>query len=159
MFWRWWSIFSLIALFFSVVFVYDGFQYIWDNDVTKLSFVIIAEFICTSLFIGWTSLKVAQTKDNTDPKMLEYKKHSETSWFLSETMVTIGMIGTIIGFLLMLSGAFAELDVHDINSVKEVLTMMAIGMSTAFITTLVGLVGSLFTKAQLINLDHEITVH
>ena len=163
MFWRWWSIFSLIALFFSVVYVYDGFTYVWDNDITKLSFIIILEFVITSIFIGITSYRAGQAPPTQSilykPAMLKCKKHAETGWFLSETMVTIGMIGTIIGFLIMLSDAFVNFNVEDIESIKSVISTMAIGMSTAFITTLVGLISSLLTKAQLINLEHEITVH
>lgn len=77
-------------------------------------------------------------------------------WFLSETCMAIGMIGTVAGFLLMLGTAFSGIDVGDTASLQSALTSMAVGMSTALYTTLVGLVCGLYIKSQLVNLEHLI---
>ena len=45
-------------------------------------------------------------------------------------MVTLGLIGTVAGFLLMLSSAFDNLDVKNVENVQEVITDMSLGMST-----------------------------
>jgi flagellar motor component MotA len=71
-------------------------------------------------------------------------------WFASEAMITLGMIGTVAGFLIMLNTAFSGLDVNDIRNVQEAISDMAIGMSTALVTTLVGLVCSTLIKVQMI---------
>ena len=52
----------------------------------------------------------------------------------------------------MLGSSFEGLDVDDISSLKQTLTEMAIGMSTALYTTLTGLIFSQFTKVQLVSL-------
>jgi biopolymer transport protein ExbB/TolQ len=65
----------------------------------------------------------------------------------------MGMIGTVIGFILMLGGSFESLNVADTGSVKTALTDMALGMSTALYTTLVGLVCSQLLKVQLVNVE------
>ena len=74
-------------------------------------------------------------------------------WFISESMLALGMIGTVAGFILMLGSSFEGLDVDDISSLKQTLTEMAIGMSTALYTTLTGLIFSQFTKVQLVNFE------
>jgi flagellar motor component MotA len=71
-------------------------------------------------------------------------------WFASEVMITLGMIGTVAGFLIMLNTAFTGLDVNDIQNIQEAISDMAIGMSTALVTTLVGLVCSTIIKVQMI---------
>ena len=65
-------------------------------------------------------------------------------------MITLGMIGTVAGFLIMLNTAFSGLDVNDIRNVHEAISDMAIGMSTALVTTLVGLICSTLIKVQIL---------
>ena len=73
----------------------------------------------------------------------------------AESMITLGLIGTVTGFIIMLGGAFADLDLTNIGQAKEVIRDMAAGMSTALTTTLVGLVCSIITKLQLMNLEYD----
>ena len=68
-------------------------------------------------------------------------------------MLALGMIGTVAGFIIMLGSSFEGLDVENVESLKQTLTDMAIGMSTALYTTLTGLIFSQFTKVQLVNLE------
>ena len=83
-----------------------------------------------------------------------YRKLGNYAWFSSEAMITLGMIGTVAGFLLMLSSAFTELDVKSVTSVQGAISDMALGMSTALSTTLVGLICSVFTKVQMVILEN-----
>ena len=70
-------------------------------------------------------------------------------------MVTLGLIGTVAGFLLMLSSAFDNLDISNVENVQKVISNMALGMSTALCTTLSGLVGSVLTKIQMVILENN----
>ena len=88
-------------------------------------------------------------------KTINFEKLSNYVWFSSETMVTLGLIGTVAGFLLMLSSAFDNLDVKNVENVQEVITDMSLGMSTALCTTLVGLVCSVLTKIQMVILENN----
>ncbi len=63
------------------------------------------------------------------------------------------MIGTVIGFLMMLGLAFQDLNVEDVASIQSAIKFMALGMSTALVTTLVGLVSGLLVELQLVNFD------
>jgi hypothetical protein len=128
-----------------LIFTYGWFEKLYDADQTKISFIIILIFIATSISTGFLSFKSS----------VEYNKISNYIWFASETMVTLGLIGTVAGFLLMLSSAFDNLDVSNVENVQKVISNMALGMSTALCTTLAGLVGSVLTKIQMVILENN----
>jgi flagellar motor component MotA len=65
--------------------------------------------------------------------------------------MSIGMVGTVLGFILMLSGSnLAALDPSNIEIMKGVIGQLANGMATALLTTLVGLVVCVSLRSQLI---------
>jgi biopolymer transport protein ExbB/TolQ len=68
-------------------------------------------------------------------------------------MLSLGMIGTVAGFILMLGESFESIDTANPESLKAALRSMALGMSTALYTTLTGLILSQALKIQLINLE------
>jgi len=113
---------------------------LWQADQTKLSFVILLVWFISSISVLYKIFK-------------PYNINEELLWFTSESMITLGLIGTVSGFLLMLYSAFEGIDVNDINSLTESLNQMATGMSTALTTTLVGLISSLHLKVQLMLLE------
>ena len=53
----------------------------------------------------------------------------------------------------MLGNAFENIDITNTTTLQQALSDMAMGMSTALYTTLIGLVCSLIIKVQLINLE------
>ena len=50
---------------------------------------------------------------------------------------------------------FGEIDVSDPDSLKEALSHMARGLSTAMYTTICGMIGALITKVQLMNIEFD----
>ena len=74
---------------------------------------------------------------------------------MSDLFLSIGMIGTVIGFISMLSG-FSGLDVDNAETVQDLIKQLGQGMSTALYTTLVGLVCSVLLKIQYFNLNQGI---
>lgn len=71
----------------------------------------------------------------------------EIGWFLSDVMIKLGLLGTIIGFILML-GSVADTSSLDANTMQKVLKQMSSGMGTALFTTLAGLLSSVLMAAQ-----------
>jgi len=129
----------VIAVFFNV------HLDLWEKDATKLSFFIIGMWAVSSALIGyWHFL--------TDPHLI--RNQAKIGWYLAETCLAIGMVGTVAGFLMMLGTAFSNIDVSNVSSLQQALASMAVGMSTALYTTLVGLIASIFLKSQLVNLEH-----
>ena len=74
------------------------------------------------------------------------------SSFASDALMKLGLLGTIIGFILMLA-PIAGLDAADHASVKSSMGLMSDGMAVAMYTTLSGLMGSVLLQAQYFLLD------
>ena len=72
--------------------------------------------------------------------------------FVSDALMKLGLLGTIIGFILMLA-PIAGLDSADRASVKSSMGLMSDGMAVAMYTTLSGLVGSVLLQMQYFLLD------
>jgi hypothetical protein len=72
--------------------------------------------------------------------------------FASDALMKLGLLGTIIGFILMLA-PIAGLDAADRASVKSSMGLMSDGMAVAMYTTLTGLVGSILVQTQYYMLD------
>jgi len=73
--------------------------------------------------------------------------------FASDTVIKLGLLGTIIGFIIMLA-PIAGLDASDKSMMKSSMGLMSDGMAVAMYTTLAGLVGSILLKIQYYMLDN-----
>ena len=72
--------------------------------------------------------------------------------FASDTLMKLGLLGTIIGFIMMLA-PIAGLDPGDRAPIRSSMNLMSDGMAVAMYTTLAGLVGSILVKIQYYMLD------
>lgn len=141
----WYLLVVLQVFAFATAMYFDLHLNLWKEDQTKISFVILILWAASTIFIGiW----------HTKKENFEIYNNSKIGWYLSETALALGMLGTLAGFLLMLGNAFASIDVSNTATLQSALTNMALGMSTALYTTLVGLTVSIFLKSQLVNLEH-----
>ena len=75
--------------------------------------------------------------------------------FLSDVLLKLGLVGTVVGFILMLLPV-GEMDSFDPKFMQEMLAAMSGGMSVALYTTLAGLVTSTLLKAQYYLLDSSL---
>ena len=142
---KWWLIFCLTILGIGACFYFDIHKSLYESDITRLSFLILIIFGCTSVWIGTLTYRVGILQD--------YGQKADVGWFVSESCLALGMVGTVTGFLIMLGTAFANVDVSNAITLQNALSDMAVGMSTALWTTLVGLICSLIIKVQLVNLE------
>jgi hypothetical protein len=72
--------------------------------------------------------------------------------FAGDTLMKLGLLGTIIGFIMMLA-PIAGLDPSDRGTVRSSMNLMSDGMAVAMYTTLAGLVGSILVRIQYYILD------
>jgi len=72
--------------------------------------------------------------------------------FVSDTLMKLGLLGTIVGFIIMLA-PIAGLDAADKVAMKSSMGLMSDGMAVAMYTTLAGLVGSILVRIQYYMLD------
>lgn len=143
---QWWLF--VCSLMFGVFLShhFDWLTPIYSNDETYITYFITALFITTTISIGYKSIVSKNRRD-------DYSRE----WFVSDAALTLGMLGTIIGFMIMLYGTFGNLDVVSQDTIKQILGSMTSGLYTALNTTLVGLIASVAIKTQLIIFNHEET--
>ena len=120
-----------------------------DVDIEKLDLPegLIGEYIQNlkqknNLGIG----KIDQSilLENLDVQL--YKK-IRWSFFLTNKITNLGLLGTAIGFAVALNALF-EVESFDFETMKEILTQVAVGMGIALYTTISALLASVPLKAQ-----------
>jgi len=75
-------------------------------------------------------------------------------WMFADLMIKLGLMGTVIGFVLML-GSVASLQHYDVTTMQDLLHNMSGGMRVALFTTLSGLVAGLILGIQYQFLDRQ----
>ena len=119
---------------------------IWYDDVTMITSALAILYIITTAMIGY----VAYTKDYAS-------KIVDACWFLSEQMLALGMLGTVVGFIYLLSSGISSASVTDPTSLAGLLAHMSVGLGIALYTNAVGILASLVSKTLLyaVTYDHE----
>lgn len=137
----WWLLASTAFIALGVGIVYfDGIDFLLQKDGTKISIGITVLAVITTLHIGY---RIYNNNHNFD-----------TAWFLAESFMSLGMIGTMLGFIMMLAQGLTSIDPSNVEAMQTVIGSMAYGMSTALVTTLAGLIASLFIKIQIVVQEH-----
>jgi MotA/TolQ/ExbB proton channel family len=85
----------------------------------------------------------------------ELKQGHLFGWFISDLLLSLGLLGTVIGFIVML-GPISGLDAGDQTAIKGALAAMSGGMAVALYTTLAGLIGGMLLKIQGFVLDSAV---
>ena len=159
LFLKWWLLAFLVVV--GTVFSYKMgvFVDIWEKDNSYLSWVILSLFYGMTAWCGFKTWRVSQVVvgnlEYTSQVKEEFSRLEEIGWFFSEQCLTLGMIGTVWGFVTMLPG-FGLVNVGDTGSVQNLLKSLGGGMATALYTTLVGLVCGMLLKMQYFNISHAI---
>lgn len=114
------------------------------KDATKISWLICGITIATSTAIGIVIYNRLQTLHRMN-----------ILWYVSDAVITLGMIGTVFGFLIMMGSGFNTIDVTNTASMQKTIQSVGSGMGTILVTTVMGLISSLLLKLQLVIADHE----
>ena len=106
--------------------------------------------INSNLFIG----RYLEAIDKGEDKDLllkafetEYAKKLSYGWMAADISLKLGLLGTVIGFILMLQ-PISELNNTSPEELKVALSSMSSGMAVALFTTLTGLVSSILIRLQ-----------
>lgn len=138
-----WTIFVVICVAGVTGYYLDAHHFILDNDFTYLSFVNMAILVLFTLCCLYHSF-------------MGNFKTTEFQWYTAEAVLSLGMVGTLAGFLAVLYSTFQGLDVGDTESMKQAIETLATGMGTALLTSLVGLVSSIIMKLELVILEGKV---
>ena len=113
---------------------------------------------CIGRYIRDLHTKASLSKGAVDQGLLldtfeaELKNGHLFGWFVADLLLSLGLLGTVIGFIVML-GPITGLDAGDQSAVKGALAAMSGGMAVALYTTLTGLIGGMLLKIQGFLLD------
>ena len=149
---RWWLLFCTQIALSTVAYHFGFFHHLYREDTTRIGFFILGILLLTTLWVGKKTYSFKKNWVGPAEAVDEFS----SGWFIAESCLVLGLIGTVTGFILMLGTAFTELDVTNITSVQGALVKMSLGMSTALYTTLVGLISSLAIKIQLVTIERQI---
>ena len=154
---RWWLFVTLMILASIGALEMGIVDEVYQVDVTKLSFLIVSLLSVMSVKCGIDTFTLTSTENLNQRQLDQAYSKAELGWFVSDFCLTLGMIGTVAGFIYMLSSSFAEIDVTNVASLQNVLAHMSAGMATALYTTAAGLISSAFLKLQYFNYSSEVT--
>jgi len=78
----------------------------------------------------------------------------ELGWFLVDLAIRLGLLGTIIGFILIFT-SLSSISLDGAEGLGALLVAMSGGMGTALLTTLSGLIGASFLSVQYLILGRQ----
>lgn len=143
----WWVSVLLVATSIFWANYFGLVNTIWASDSTKITSVIVVLFTITNLALGWLAWKAS------DPIFMSTKRYilekiTDYSWFMSEMLMALGMLGTVIGLIHMLE-VNAISNIKDSNAIQGMLGGMWKAMGLALYTNAVGLLFSIILKFQV----------
>ena len=142
------------ALLMSTYFMFElgFFTELWNGDKSGISTVILGLGAYYFGKLGWC----IYIHGNHSTRWKFSHDDIVEGFEASQAVMTLGMIGTIIGFIMMLS-SFHSVDLGDISSVKQLFTSATSGMSTALYTTLTGLTTHLLLRTGYWIFDRRVS--
>ena len=81
----------------------------------------------------------------------------DNGFFISDLLLKLGIIGTVIGFIIMLS-SLSAIDEMNLSKMNNLLLSMSAGMKVALYTTLTGLIGSIILSIQYNFFESKINI-
>ena len=127
-----------------------------DNHLILTSKGEVSEGIVSEYFKDLINLKKKGSENHKqilDSYMQNANNACELGWFSADIMLKLGLIGTVIGFIIML-GSLSDITTFDVSLLQGVLTTMGSGMGVALYTTLSALVTGVLIAIQYFNLEN-----
>ena len=81
----------------------------------------------------------------------------DNGFFVADILLKLGIIGTVIGFIIMLS-SLSTIDEMNLSKMNNLLISMSTGMKVALYTTLTGLIGSVLLSIQYTFFENKINI-
>lgn len=148
-FWKWWSSILLMMALAIVSQIYLDIRYYVSLDKSYISYLIIAIFLYSTVRCGYVAYRIQILGQHVKSRVFE------PLWFKTSLLTDLGMVGTFVGFLIVLTTAFNNIDTTSAEEMKQVISVMATGMGVALLTTLTGLIGHILLKLQLVILESD----
>jgi len=164
------SLIAIIFLFYIIVGGYhlhklrDALYFLDSNKDNAIDNIFIA--IYKDFEASYTKNNESQTsplhlsniqsvQDNFKTRMYEF---ADNGFFIADLLLKLGIIGTVIGFIIMLS-SLSTIDEINLSKMNNLLLSMSSGMKVALYTTLSGLIGSILLTIQSNFLENKINIY
>ena len=135
----------VILALFSVGFILAAYRTFWLSKELNYSFLKVLPPNSIAKDFLQNSKKLDASSRNNLAASLRIKLSSKINYikFMANTLVILGLIGTVIGFIIALSGVDGSVSSNPEEVSKMVSTLIQ-GMSVALYTTLVGSICSVW---------------
>ena len=135
----------VILALFSVGFILAAYRTFWLSKELNFSYLKVLPPNSIAKDFLQNSKKLDASSRNNLAASLRIKLSSKINYikFMANTLVILGLIGTVIGFIIALSGVDGSVSSNPEEVSKMVSTLIQ-GMSVALYTTLVGSICSLW---------------
>ena len=164
------SLIAVIFLFYLILGGYhlfklrDALYYLESNkEITKFNIFILIYTDFRDLCIEKNNTSrtspifisnLQSSKDEFKSKMYEFV---DNGFFIADLLLKLGIVGTVIGFIIMLS-SLSTIDEMNLSKMNNLLLSMSSGMKVALYTTLSGLIGSILLTIQNNFLENKINI-
>lgn len=140
-----WSLFMCLVGVGAAIAAGLGWVGYLRNDPTHITLVTLGVFLLATLWLGRLSWKLS---NGDDPE--ELKEELDHGWFASSLCVSIGLIGTAVGYYLMLQGGNAG------GEASEIIKQTFANTSIAIVNTVFGAVCGVIVEIQSHFIGHAI---
>lgn len=142
---KWWTVVSIIVATAIITLITGTIQSMIAADTSYLCLTIFAIFICTTIHCGHAHYKFWYYN-------IPNEKALDIGVLAASTCSKLGLLGTVIGFIMMVLGLH-NLNLANPESIHTMVSSMAYGIGVALYTTLVGLVCNMLITIQYFLLE------
>lgn len=159
---RWWIIFVFMVLSFVFSYYSGAIETIVKKDTTYLCIVIWLLSLVTTIDCGFKTFKISKYTSlngcflDKNQQLVDVGGFLDFGGFSAAISSSLGLLGTIVGFIIAMSSDFAKINISDVTATQKILGQLSNGIAIALYTTLVGLIGAIFTQVQYFNLEKAI---
>lgn len=134
------------VLLLTTAFYIGGIQFLLDNDTTYISMLIISIYFMTNFLL----IALAKAYD-----MYQISYYQNCIRYVINTCLSLGLLGTVLGFTFLLYNLFDNIDLSDIENTKNIISQMTHSMGISLLTTITGIVSSITIYLKYTVLGYE----
>ena len=92
------------------------FHHLYREDTTRIGFFILGILLLTTLWVGKKTYSLKKNWAGPDEAIKEFS----SGWFIAESCLVLGLIGTVTGFILNLVTQYKEKDINKNSALPSI---------------------------------------